>query len=52
MSRRKEFVVFYILAEREKPYELLPYGQTLNSDIYCLQLDSLKQAIDQARIGH
>ncbi|GFW61299.1 mariner transposase [Trichonephila clavipes] len=28
-------------------YELLPYGQTLNSDIYCQQLDRLKLAIDQ-----
>ncbi|GFY17250.1 hypothetical protein TNCV_1090241 [Trichonephila clavipes] len=27
--------------------ELLPYGQTLNSDIYCQQLDRLKLAIDQ-----
>lgn len=30
-------------------YELLPYGQTLNSDIYCQQLDRLKRAIDQKR---
>ncbi|CAK9811656.1 Histone-lysine N-methyltransferase SETMAR [Anthophora quadrimaculata] len=30
-------------------YELLPYGQTLNSDIYCQQLDRLKLAIDQKR---
>ncbi|GFU69178.1 histone-lysine N-methyltransferase SETMAR [Trichonephila clavipes] len=28
-------------------YELLPYGQTLNSDIYCQQLDRLKLAIEQ-----
>ncbi|GFX37742.1 mariner Mos1 transposase [Trichonephila clavipes] len=28
-------------------YELLPYGQTLNSDLYCQQLDCLKVAIDQ-----
>ena len=28
-------------------YELLPYSQTLNSTIYCEQLDRLKQAIDQ-----
>ncbi|GFV40055.1 mariner Mos1 transposase [Trichonephila clavipes] len=28
-------------------YELLPYGQTLNSDLYCQQLDHLKLAIDQ-----
>ncbi|GFX38400.1 histone-lysine N-methyltransferase SETMAR [Trichonephila clavipes] len=28
-------------------YELLPYGQTLNSDPYCQQLDRLKLAIDQ-----
>ncbi|GFW77944.1 putative DD34D transposase [Trichonephila clavipes] len=28
-------------------YELLPYGQTLNPDLYCQQLDSLKLAIDQ-----
>ncbi|GFV74333.1 histone-lysine N-methyltransferase SETMAR [Trichonephila clavipes] len=27
-------------------YELLPNGQTLNSDIYCPQLDHLKPAID------
>ncbi|GFV28972.1 mariner Mos1 transposase [Trichonephila clavipes] len=30
-------------------YELLPYGQTLNSDTYCQQLDRLKLAIDQKR---
>ncbi|GFW47755.1 mariner Mos1 transposase [Trichonephila clavipes] len=30
-------------------YELLPYGQTLNSDIYCQQLDRLKLANDQKR---
>ncbi|GFY19936.1 mariner Mos1 transposase [Trichonephila clavipes] len=31
-------------------YELLPYGQTLNSsDIYCQQLDYFKLAIDQKR---
>ncbi|QQP41339.1 Putative DD34D transposase [Caligus rogercresseyi] len=30
-------------------YELLQYGQTLNSTIYCKQLDRLKQAIDQKR---
>ncbi|GFX41915.1 mariner Mos1 transposase [Trichonephila clavipes] len=28
-------------------YELLSYGQTLNSDLYCQQLDNLKLAIDQ-----
>ncbi|GFW89921.1 putative DD34D transposase [Trichonephila clavipes] len=28
-------------------YELLPYDQTLNSDLYCQQLDRLKLAIDQ-----
>ncbi|GFT40428.1 putative DD34D transposase [Trichonephila clavipes] len=28
-------------------YESLPYGQTLNSDFYCQQLDCLKLAIDQ-----
>ncbi|GFW82295.1 mariner transposase [Trichonephila clavipes] len=28
-------------------YELLPYGQTLNSDIYCQQLGHLRLAIDQ-----
>ncbi|GFU93271.1 histone-lysine N-methyltransferase SETMAR [Trichonephila clavipes] len=27
--------------------ELLPYGQTLHSDLYCQQLDHLKLAIDQ-----
>ncbi|GFV81987.1 mariner Mos1 transposase [Trichonephila clavipes] len=34
-------------------YELLPYGQTLNSDIYCQQLDLLKLLIttETARIG-
>ncbi|GFW88940.1 histone-lysine N-methyltransferase SETMAR [Trichonephila clavipes] len=26
-----------------------PYGQTLNSDLYCQQLDRLKLAIDQKR---
>ncbi|XP_076229679.1 mariner Mos1 transposase [Nomia melanderi] len=30
-------------------YELLPYGQTLNSDAYCQRLDRLKLAIDQKR---
>lgn len=30
-------------------HELLPYGQTLNSDLYCQQLDRLKLAIDQKR---
>ncbi|GFV33145.1 mariner Mos1 transposase [Trichonephila clavipes] len=30
-------------------YELLPYGQTLNSGLYCQQLDRLKLAIDQKR---
>ncbi|GFW57305.1 histone-lysine N-methyltransferase SETMAR [Trichonephila clavipes] len=30
-------------------YELLPYGQTLNLDLYCQQLDHLKLAIDQKR---
>ncbi|GFW25722.1 putative DD34D transposase [Trichonephila clavipes] len=30
-------------------YELLPYDQTLNSDLYCQQLDRLKLAIDQNR---
>ncbi|KAL9873347.1 histone-lysine N-methyltransferase SETMAR-like isoform 1-T2 [Glossina fuscipes fuscipes] len=30
-------------------YELLPYGQTLNSDLYYQQLDRLKIAIDQKR---
>lgn len=30
-------------------YELLPYGQTLNSNIYCQQLDRLKEAIAQKR---
>ncbi|GFY35977.1 mariner transposase [Trichonephila clavipes] len=28
-------------------YELFPYGQTLNSQLYCQQLDRLKLAIDQ-----
>ncbi|XP_054015895.1 histone-lysine N-methyltransferase SETMAR-like, partial [Hylaeus anthracinus] len=30
-------------------YELLPYGQTLNSDLYCQQWDRLKVAIDEKR---
>ena len=30
-------------------YELLPYGQTLNSALYCEQLDRLKLAIEQKR---
>ncbi|GFS88599.1 mariner Mos1 transposase [Trichonephila clavipes] len=29
--------------------ELLPYGQTLNSDLYCQQLNRLKLVIDQKR---
>ncbi|GFV50764.1 histone-lysine N-methyltransferase SETMAR [Trichonephila clavipes] len=31
-------------------YELLPYGQTLNLDLYCQQLDRLKLAIDRKRL--
>ena len=30
-------------------YELLPYGQTLNSDLYCQQLDRLNAALMQKR---
>ncbi|CAD6994021.1 unnamed protein product [Ceratitis capitata] len=30
-------------------YELLPYGQILNTDLYCQQLDRLKEAIAQKR---
>ncbi|GFX81796.1 mariner Mos1 transposase [Trichonephila clavipes] len=30
-------------------YELLPYGQTLNSDLYCQQLKHLHLAIEQKR---
>ncbi|GFU89613.1 mariner transposase [Trichonephila clavipes] len=30
-------------------YELLPYGQTLNSDNYCQQLERLKLVTDQKR---
>ncbi|GFT68405.1 mariner Mos1 transposase [Trichonephila clavipes] len=30
-------------------YELLPYDQTQNPDLYCQQLDRLKLAIDQKR---
>ncbi|GFV13562.1 mariner Mos1 transposase [Trichonephila clavipes] len=30
-------------------YEFLLYGQTLNSDLYCQQLDRLKLEIDQKR---
>ncbi|GFV70722.1 mariner Mos1 transposase [Trichonephila clavipes] len=30
-------------------YELLPYGQTLNSNLYCQQLERLKLVIDQKR---
>ncbi|GFX36097.1 mariner Mos1 transposase [Trichonephila clavipes] len=30
-------------------YELLPYGQTLNSDFYCQQMDQLKLWIDRKR---
>ncbi|GFX88381.1 mariner Mos1 transposase [Trichonephila clavipes] len=30
-------------------YELLPYDQTLNSDLYCQELDRLKLVIDQKR---
>ncbi|GFW40032.1 histone-lysine N-methyltransferase SETMAR [Trichonephila clavipes] len=30
-------------------YEIFPYGQTLNSDLYCQQLDRLKPTIDQKR---
>ncbi|GFU28036.1 mariner Mos1 transposase [Trichonephila clavipes] len=30
-------------------YELPPYGQKLNSDLYCQQLHRLKLAIDQKR---
>ncbi|GFV52649.1 putative DD34D transposase [Trichonephila clavipes] len=30
-------------------YELRPYDQTLNSDVYCHKLDHLKLAMDQKR---
>jgi histone-lysine N-methyltransferase SETMAR len=30
-------------------YDLLPRNQTINSDVYCSQLDRLKAAIDQKR---
>ncbi|GFX45002.1 histone-lysine N-methyltransferase SETMAR-like [Trichonephila clavipes] len=30
-------------------FELLPYGQTLNSDLYCQQLDHLRLVIDEKR---
>jgi histone-lysine N-methyltransferase SETMAR len=30
-------------------YDLLPRNQTINSDVYCSQLDRLKAAIDQER---
>ncbi|GFV85843.1 mariner transposase [Trichonephila clavipes] len=30
-------------------YELLPWGQTLNSELYCQQLDHLKLVTDQRR---
>ncbi|GFV50552.1 histone-lysine N-methyltransferase SETMAR [Trichonephila clavipes] len=30
-------------------YELLPYVQTLNPDLYCQQMDRLKPVIDQKR---
>ncbi|KAL9876584.1 histone-lysine N-methyltransferase SETMAR-like isoform 1-T4 [Glossina fuscipes fuscipes] len=33
-------------------YELLPYGQTLNSNLYYQQLDRLKIAIDQEVLMH
>ncbi|GFT30201.1 histone-lysine N-methyltransferase SETMAR [Trichonephila clavipes] len=33
----------------EVDQHLLPYGQTLNSDLYCQQLDCLKLAINQKR---
>ncbi|GFX90818.1 mariner transposase [Trichonephila clavipes] len=31
-------------------YELVPYSQTLNSDLYCEQLNHLKLAIDYTHI--
>ncbi|GFS89676.1 hypothetical protein TNCV_3787181 [Trichonephila clavipes] len=34
-------------AGKELVIELLPYGQKLNSDIYCQQLKCLKLVIDQ-----
>ncbi|XP_044573801.1 histone-lysine N-methyltransferase SETMAR-like [Drosophila ananassae] len=30
-------------------YEVLPYGQTINSDLYCEQLERLKIALEQKR---
>ena len=30
-------------------YELLPYGQTINSDVYCSQLTNLNKVIHQKR---
>ncbi|QQP51269.1 Histone-lysine N-methyltransferase SETMAR [Caligus rogercresseyi] len=32
-------------------YELLPNGQTLNSNLYCQQLDRLKGAIAKKRLA-
>ncbi|GFT81635.1 hypothetical protein TNCV_3674571 [Trichonephila clavipes] len=37
----------YVLGVVDSVQELLPHGQTLNSNLYCQQLDRLKLAIDQ-----
>ena len=32
-------------------YELIPYGQTRNSNMYCQQLDRLKEAFAQKEVA-
>ena len=32
-------------------YELLPQGETINSEVYCRQLDNLKTAIEEKHSG-
>ncbi|GFV11130.1 mariner transposase [Trichonephila clavipes] len=44
---RKVLLLIWLAWKEIIYYELLPYGQTLNLDLCCQQLDRLKLAIDQ-----
>ncbi|GFY10769.1 putative DD34D transposase [Trichonephila clavipes] len=47
LTSRKVLLCIWGNWEGKNYYELLLYHQTLNSDIYCQQLDRLKLAVDQ-----
>ncbi|GFU53166.1 histone-lysine N-methyltransferase SETMAR [Trichonephila clavipes] len=49
LTARKVLLCIWLNLKGIIYYELLLYGQTLNSDLYCQQLDRLKLAIDQKR---